>query len=338
MKVFEVPLHLLYERTNGSQTLTSDDLALAHHILTPLSKDQLLSDVDIDNPLEVLRDNPTEQPQFYLGQLCGYGENESPSLDTPSAQLPLNCDVAFTQAVDGRLGQARELLEYLIQRDAEVDSLDTALIERYEQRQSEFTSEERDITVRAASGTTAEEDALAGRLLRWLETQENDFVFAQQEVPVGIQRSAATLDREITTDRTISEVLKPSGPKKTPKGFWTEAEIAQSFGSGISSGAARGDLVIVRPEAVYVTELKTESQPIQSVSDVYQYLGQSLFYSDCFTEDYPSIAAEQRVIPVLAAKSIRIADEMMKPSFEKHGLTLLDVSKEKWVVHPHDVV
>jgi len=338
MKAFEVPLRLLYERTNGSQTLTPGDLALAHHILTPLSKDQLLSEVDVDNPLEVIRDNPAEQPQFYLGQLCGYDENESPSVDTPSAQLPLNCDVAFTQAVDGRLGQARELLEYLIQRDAEVDSLDTALIERYEQRQSEFTPEERDITVRATSGTTAEEDALVGRLLRWLETQKNDFVFAQQEVPVGIQRSAATLDREIITDRTVSEVLKPSGRRKLPKGFWTEAEITQSFGSGTSSGAAQVDLVIAGPKTVYVTELKTGSQPIRSVSDVYQYLGQSLFYADCFIEDYPSIATEQRVIPVLAVGSIRIEYEMMKASFEKHGVALLDVSKEKWIVHPHDVV
>ncbi len=97
-----------------------------------------------------------------------------------------------------------------------------------------------DLTVRQP-GATAEEDALAGRLLRWLETQ-NDFVFAQQEVPVGIQRSAATLDREITTDRTLggsSQVSAKSEGSAIPEmerdvlDSETEGPVAHSRGLGL---------------------------------------------------------------------------------------------------------
>jgi hypothetical protein len=335
MKGLEIMLEYVYtnSQVKKGSGVDSGTLTTSIQMLETLSREELLSEVTDKEATNLIENHPDEQPEFYLANIFDYNYDDD-DMDFPKSDPPLNCSVPLTQAAGGRRAQASELLEHLIQRGIATESLQTEVFRKYEHRRANIDSSSNKITIIGSPNTTNDEDQLASRFLKWLSNNNPDFKFAQQEVPLGIHRAAASLDREINTDVNISNIFSESSVTGRPEGFFNDSQVAYQFGAGVLAGTGNVDLVVSGKERSYVVELKTDKQRIDSLSDIYQSFGQARYYGDCFIEDYPSIAAESDPTPILVAASIGIDKELIEPTFKKHNVGVFDAGLNQWLVHP----
>lgn len=152
----------------------------------------------------------------------------------------------------------------------------------------------------------------------------DDIEFAQVEVPVGAQRVARALGKDVETDMSMDEVLESTEYTDAPQGFPNEKDLSDRYGFAYPNHMTKVDAVIVTKDTVYVTEVKTSGERITGLSDVNKGFGQVLMNRDRFLEDYPSVAEARELRGLLVAEDSDIDTELIEESFSPRDVSFFD--------------
>jgi hypothetical protein len=170
-----------------------------------------------------------------------------------------------------------------------------------------------------------------GDVIGWAESSFDGAQVFQVEIPLGAQRIANTGKVSIDTDRSVRDILEPTGKNEQPAGFPFEREIAQNAGARTVAGCVKADFVLINQDTVYIGEVKSSREAINGQQDLYKPLGQALDYAVRFSEDYPTIASESDVYPMIATQDISLDIADIKPSLQAHGVGLFN---GQWLIRP----
>jgi len=152
----------------------------------------------------------------------------------------------------------------------------------------------------------------------------DDIEFVQVELPVGAQRVANVLGKDIETDMPIEDALAPSEYSGKPQGFPNEKELSDRYGFAYPNHMTKIDAVVVTNDTVYVTEVKTTGERISGLSDINKGFGQVLMNRDRFVEDYPSVAEARELRGLLVAEESDIDVELIRESFSLRDVSFFD--------------
>jgi len=175
-----------------------------------------------------------------------------------------------------------------------------------------------------------EQRALGG----WFVVGESDptlYDFIQTEVPLGIHRSAATLNRSVSTDLSRSELL---AGRDIPRGFHSKKDVAAFAGSGTAAGTVRADVVMVKKSEIHLVEIKTSQESIDGATDAHKAFGQLMMYLDRFEEDYPSLADTHDLHGLILAEDSTLDPRIIEPSFLKRDLGFFDPARGGYLIKP----
>jgi hypothetical protein len=344
MRRYEVPLELIrLNAASDASQLSSRTLVEAHRFVDALTDEELLEPVEHESPIAHLRSHPQEQAEVYLSELCdveptsrvekmdarGFDEGGTP-----------HCAVPFALAADGRTGQARELMEFLCRRGVSSAPSQRETFDDYadEQERLDWPRDDDEPSIRLTGPRVPSdrEMRVLGEFIRFLDTDATArFEIGQAEVPVGVSRVADCFDTTETVDLDKGvRAVWATNDRGVPEGFHTMGDIAGEYGSRYASGAASVDFVATGETHTYVVEIKTGAESIDGIHDSYQGFGQAIMNADRFGEDYPSIAAETTIQPVLVTEAFNIRIELVRPSFEEHGVALFDTASMGWLIPP----
>jgi hypothetical protein len=229
-------------------------------------------------------------------------------------------------------------MEFLISNDAVLDPIDTGLFERYERDASSQLEEKSSATVTTLSIEEASPDvqqALAA-VVRWADETFPTGSLVQHEVPLGATRVSRTAEsssrQQLELDRSLDDVDPTS---ESPERLPYEHDLARAGGARTAAGTVKADFIVLADDSVYIGEIKSASERIESQRDAYHALGQVLDYAIRFTEDFPTLAREADVYPIIATPDPGVDTHILAPSFEAHGVGLLETTGGTWVIEPN---
>jgi len=170
-----------------------------------------------------------------------------------------------------------------------------------------------------------------GGWINVFEPAAEDYVFIQTQLPLGIQRAATVLNRSAAIELDDSRLVETQGER----GFYTQNELADRFGSGVTSGTTPIDVVMVTTDQeIHLVEIKTANEPIDGAGDAHEAFGQLLMYRDRFEEDYPRVAEEYAVRCFVLAEQSGVDPPLLRPSFLKRDFGFFDPTRGGFLISP----
>jgi len=348
MKIYEAVLEYIRLREHEpeyglSEAYPNQTYSIAHRIVDLLSDSELKQECAVDAPLEYLRTH-LDEPSVHaiLTELIGIDDTDRSDLvdgEKMAEQLPKNCSIPFAFATGGRMDEARDLMLFLLDNGVASESISHELLEEYKQKYGGRTPVLYDdqlglpnsFAVKAVERPSSPVRQVLDDVVEWAECSFDGPQVFQVEMPVGAQRIANTGNASINTDRSVRDVLEPTGQTDRPAGFPFEKGIAEKAGARTVAGCVKSDFVLVNQDTVYVGEIKSSREEINGQQDFYKPLGQALDYAVRFSEDYPTIASECDVYPMIATRTIGVDIADIRPSLQAHGVGLFN---GRWLVRP----
>lgn len=154
-----------------------------------------------------------------------------------------------------------------------------------------------------------------------------DILLIQVQIPLGIKRVAKAFGEDIELDLSLEEILEPSRYVDSVKGFMTKKDISDRWGAGFAGYVCYGDAVVVADDFVIVIEIKTKSQKIESLHDIYEGFGQVIFNRSRFKEDYPSVVEEKEIKALLLTELSELDVELIKKPFNQLKVGFFDPTR-----------
>jgi hypothetical protein len=314
----------------------------SHQMMDFLREGEVKQECKVENPGEFLSKNLNASVDTLFEELTGvdYSQRkEQTEFRELADRFPRNSSVPFAFAMGGRMQEARDLMRFILDKGVASEESSKEIFQQYERKYrdrntwyTEEVSESDELFVKSVERPSEEVQEVLGGVAQWASSSFTGPQLLQVEVPVGAKRIAESGEGSVELDQSVAEVLTKERGGDTVSGLPFEKEVARDGGARVAAGCVKADFVLINHDAVYVGEIKSRLESIDGQQDFYKPLGQALEYAIRLSEDYPTIASETNIYPVIATPRLGVDLEDLSPSLRYHGVGLFT---NGWLQQPN---